>query len=81
MHSALTGAALFFLRTRSKLPKLRSLEVCGGDVSDAGVAHLAGLAPTLEHLCLAHNPRIGNPSIASLIKCEQLTSLNLSQVV
>ena len=37
---------------RSKLTSLRRLEVCGGGVTDTGVAHLAGLSG-LQHLSLA----------------------------
>lgn len=36
----------------SKLTNLRRLEVCGGGVTDAGVASLAAL-PKLQHLSLA----------------------------
>ena len=44
--------ACFASCARSKLKNLRRLEVCGGGVTDAGVAHLVALT-RLQHLSLA----------------------------
>lgn len=63
----------------SKLHQLRSLEVCGGGLSDAGVAALAAGLPSLAHLSLAHNSRVTNAAVAHLLRLPQLSALNLSQ--
>ena len=56
---------------------LRRLEVCGGGLGDAGAAELARLG-ALEHLSLAHNPRLGDRASLALAGLTGLRSLNLT---
>lgn len=53
-----TGAAVIARQFR----RLRSLEICGGALSDAGVAHLARL-PTLRCLSVAQNRGVTDLSV------------------
>ncbi len=41
----------------AKLPQLAALEVCGGEITSAGLGLLTPLANTLTHLSVAQNPR------------------------
>lgn len=53
------SAHVLCVRPRSKLTNLRRLEVCGGGVTDVGVASLAALSK-LQHLSLAQVGRVWN---------------------
>lgn len=60
------------------MTSLKSLEICGGGISDTGVARLTTLNK-LKHLSLGQNYRVTNASIQHVLKLPQLTALNLSQ--
>lgn len=51
------------------LRQLRSLEICSGLLSDAGVAALHVLAPTLVRLSVAHNAKVSDRAIATSTGC------------
>ena len=63
---------------RSKLKRLEHLEVCGGAVTDAGVAHVAPLGH-LTHLSLNENSRITDASVPVLAQLFELVYLNMSK--
>ena len=65
------------LRCR-KLQGLRCLELCSGEITDAGVRQLLELRG-LTALSLAHNARIGDVSGAALASLTALRQLNLAQ--
>ena len=44
-----------------------------------GVARLAACT-ALQHLSLAHNPRVTDASVAHMLRLQELAALNLSQV-
>lgn len=60
------------------LTSLESLEICGGAITDKGVAHMSALQ-NLQHLSLAQNSRISDTSLMVLSNLAALTFLNLSQ--
>ena len=62
----------------SKLKRLEHLEVCGGSVTDAGVAHVAPLG-RLTHLSLNENARITDASVPVLAQLFELVYLNMSK--
>ena len=62
----------------SNLKRLEFLEVCGGSVTDAGVAHIAPLG-RLTHLSLAQNARITDVSTPVLAQLFELVYLNLTR--
>ena len=55
---------------------LRELDVCGGGVTDGGVAAIAQLA-LLEKLNLSQNWRVSDASVPLLCSLQQLRSLSL----
>jgi Leucine-rich repeat (LRR) protein len=57
--------------------RLAGLELCGGRVSDRGLAHLAKLT-ALQSLNLSQNSRITNAGVAQLSTLQNLTCLNVS---
>ena len=59
------------------LQKLESLEICGGRVTDVGVAVLSHI-PSLTCLSLAHNPGISDAALPLLARLTNLSSLNLT---
>lgn len=62
---------------RRHLQKLESLEVCGGRVTDAGLAHLSCI-PSLTSLSLAHNVGITDHGLPLLARLSNLCSLNMT---
>jgi Ran GTPase-activating protein (RanGAP) involved in mRNA processing and transport len=73
------------VRTFGRLNRLSRLELCGNQIGDVGVVHLAyGLfeAPTLVYLDLSlnHFTHVGASSLATMLKANwTLTSLNMSR--
>ncbi len=67
---------LTFLLCRH-LQKLESLEICGGRVTDLGVAVLSTV-PSLTSLSLAHNLAITDTALPLLARLTNLCSLNLT---
>ncbi len=65
------------LRALPQMTKLVKLELCGGLISDIGVASLAGLV-ALEALNLRENSNITSRGIAHLSQLSRLSHLNLS---
>ena len=63
----------------SNLKRLEYLEVCGGSVTDAGVAHIAAPLGRLTHLSLAQNARITDVSTPVLSQLCELVYLNLTR--
>ncbi len=59
------------------LQKLESLEICGGRVTDLGVAVLSTV-PSLTSLSLAHNLAITDTALPLLARLTNLCSLNLT---
>lgn len=57
--------------------KLEKLECCGNGVGDEGVKELIWLQ-SLQHLCLAQNPRISDKSSLFLSGLARLRTLNLT---
>jgi hypothetical protein len=66
------------LQALTGLKKLRILMLTDWQVSDAGIAHLAGLT-SLESLRLAGNNSISDRGLASLRRLTNLKSLSLSE--
>ena len=64
-------------RRRPFRESLERLELCGGGVGDAGASELARMG-ALEHLLLAHNPRLGDRASLALAGLTRLRSLNLT---
>ena len=62
---------------RRHLQKLESLEICGGRVTDLGVAVLSTV-PSLTSLSLAHNLAITDTALPLLARLTNLCSLNLT---
>ena len=61
-----------------KLKRLQTLELCGGQVTDAGVNQLRDLRG-LTALSLAHNKRITDASVLHFACMQRLRQLNLAQ--
>lgn len=61
-----------------KLKRLQTLELCGGQVTDAGVNQLRDLRG-LTALSLAHNKRITDASVPHFAGMQRLRQLNLAQ--
>ena len=59
------------------LQKLESLEICGGRVTDLGVAVLSTV-PSITSLSLAHNLAITDTALPLLARLTNLCSLNLT---
>ena len=59
------------------LQKLESLELCGGRITDVGVAVLSTV-PSLTSLSLAHNLAITDTALPLLARLTSLCSLNLT---
>lgn len=59
------------------LQKLESLEICGGRLTDAGVAILSTI-PSLRSISLAHNVGITDNALPMLARLTNLSSLNMT---
>lgn len=66
------------LKHVARLRRLRHLELCGGGVSDAGVARLGGALGALRTLNLSQNLDITDRGVPALTELPVLESLNLS---
>jgi Leucine-rich repeat (LRR) protein len=62
----------------AQMKTLKSLDISSGEITSYGVNALTRLKELVQ-LSLAHNHRISDGSIPSLLSMTQLTSLNLSQ--
>jgi hypothetical protein len=55
---------------RAQLPRLESLELCGGFVSDVGVSYLATMRARVRRLNLGHNSQITDAAVKRLAEKE-----------